>query len=283
MADKPGSQAGYRADQLLLVRQTCLYVATLVGDMRDEWVVVGGLVPSLIVPQGEGKSGAPKHVGTMDLDLGLALAILNDKHYHELSERLRRADFRPDKNDSGKFTHQRWKLDVSGGGSVKVDFLIPPGRNGSPRVRIKNLEKDFAALVTPALGLAFQDRIEVTLEGTTIRGEKASRKVWVSGPGAYLVLKALAFENRGERKDAYDLHYVLKYFGKGVVDVYERFEPFLRNPLAQRSLEVLRRDFGRTDSLGAKRVANFIRERDDDEIQADVASDIAAFLKLLPR
>jgi hypothetical protein len=34
-----------------------------------------------------------------------------------------------------------------------------------------------------------------------------------------VVLKALAFKNRGENKDAYDLVYLLRHFGKGVDDV----------------------------------------------------------------
>ena len=37
--------------QAELVRATCLYVATKLGDIMDELVVVGGLVPSLFVNQ----------------------------------------------------------------------------------------------------------------------------------------------------------------------------------------------------------------------------------------
>ena len=49
MADKPTIAAGYKSEQLELVRATCLYVATKLGDIMDELVVIGGLVPSLLV------------------------------------------------------------------------------------------------------------------------------------------------------------------------------------------------------------------------------------------
>jgi hypothetical protein len=47
MADKPNRPSGYPAGQVDVVRTTCLYVATKLGDLADETVIVGGLVPSL--------------------------------------------------------------------------------------------------------------------------------------------------------------------------------------------------------------------------------------------
>jgi predicted nucleotidyltransferase len=49
-------------------------------------------------------------------------------------------------------------------------------------------------------------------------GERASREIWVCGPGAFVVLKALAFRTRGENKDAYDLYYVIRNYDCQVVD-----------------------------------------------------------------
>ena len=51
MTDKPTTAAGYGRQQTELVRATCLYAATKLGDIMDEMVVVGGLVPSLLVKQ----------------------------------------------------------------------------------------------------------------------------------------------------------------------------------------------------------------------------------------
>lgn len=70
MADKPKRTSEYKSEQVELVRATCLYVATKLGDLMAELVVVGGLVPSLLVDQERLAEGATSHVGTMDLDVG---------------------------------------------------------------------------------------------------------------------------------------------------------------------------------------------------------------------
>src|SRR5262249_32986542 len=101
MERKPTVAAGYSPAAVQRVRAASLYLATKLGDLRDECVIVGGLVPSLIVPQTELPADRPLHVGTIDVDLGLAIAILDEQRYHELGERLRNAGFEPDLNQAG--------------------------------------------------------------------------------------------------------------------------------------------------------------------------------------
>jgi hypothetical protein len=48
--------------------------------------------------------------------------------------------------------------------------------------KVRNIEEDFAAVVTPGLMLAFSDRKKITLSGTTIKAETATRDIWVCGP-----------------------------------------------------------------------------------------------------
>ena len=96
MPEKPSFSSDYKREDLELVRQTCLYVATKLGDLLDDLVVVGGLVPSLLIPDESLPAGEDVHIGTVDLDLGLSLALLDTKRYEDLSLRLYRADFRPD-------------------------------------------------------------------------------------------------------------------------------------------------------------------------------------------
>ena len=104
MPEKPSFASEYSKEQAGLVRQTCLYVATKLGDLIDELVVVGELVPSLLIPEESLPRGEDTHVGTMDLDLGLSLALLNADRYEELTARLHRAGFEPDVNEAGNLT-----------------------------------------------------------------------------------------------------------------------------------------------------------------------------------
>jgi len=201
MADKPKRASEYKSEQVELVRATCLYVATKLGNLMDDLVIIGGLVPSLIVEQTALPDGADAHVGTMDLDVGLQLALLDEGRYRTLTERLRDAGFEMDKNDEGNPTRQRWT--ITGAGTVTIDFLIPPSREGDRGGRLRDIEPDFAAIIAPGLTCAFRDQQVVTLEGRTLFDEKANRDVRVCGAGAYVVLKALAFDSRGDNKDAY--------------------------------------------------------------------------------
>ncbi|MEW6262371.1 MAG: hypothetical protein AB1641_04770 [Thermodesulfobacteriota bacterium] len=276
MVDKPKRASEYKSEHMELVRSTCLYVATKLGDLMDEVVIVGGLVPSLLIDQAKLPEGTSAHVGTMDLDVGLTLALLDEGRYRTLTERLRDAGFTQDRTEEGRPTRQRWRI-TAGSGSVTVDFLIPPSRETDQGGKIRDIEKDFAAIIAPGLELAFQDHRPVKIIGTTIFGEEATREVWVCGPGAFVVLKALAFEGRGENKDAYDLYYLIRNFGAGVEDVAACLRPLSGNQEAQRALNVLHKDFLDHNGLGPRRVAEFLRGGPDDEIQADVVG----FVKLL--
>lgn len=277
MPDKPKRASEYKSEQVELVRATCLYVATKLGDLMDDLIIVGGLVPSLIVDHGALPEGVEPHVGTMDLDIGLQLALLDGGRYRRLTERLRDAGFRMDTNNAGNPTRQRWA--ITGSETVAVDFLIQPSLAGDKGGKLRNIEPDFAAIIAPGLRCAFQDRQRVTIEGRTLFDEKASREVWVCGAGAYVVLKALAFDSRGESKDAYDLYYVVRNYGSGIDDVAARLQPLLGDPDAQKALAILRRDFSALELVGPSRVAAFLSGGRDDALQADVVGFLSRLLR----
>jgi len=79
MPEKPATALRYTAEQNQLVRATCLYLATILGDCIDDVVIVGGLVPSLLIDQDALPAGVDRHAGSMDLDIGLTLAIFEGK------------------------------------------------------------------------------------------------------------------------------------------------------------------------------------------------------------
>jgi len=277
MPEKPSFAFDYKREDLELVRQTCLYVATKLGDLLDDLVVVGGLVPSLLIPDESLPAGEDVHIGTMDLDLGLSLALLDTKRYEDLTLRLYRADFKPDENEEGNPALQRWKITPATDLKVTVDFLIPPSLATDKGGDLRHIQKDFAAVITPGLRLAFQDKKTVSLKGLTLLGEKANRDIWVCGPGAFVVLKALAFDQRGENKDAYDLYFVIRNYGSGVDDVCKCLSPLLKEVETKKALEILNRDFSEPDGVGPSRVAQFQYAG----LDADLQTDVAGFIKEL--
>ena len=277
MIAKPSTSDGYDIEQLDIVHRTCLYMATRLGDLLDEIVVVGGLVPYLLVDQENLPSGLEPHVGTMDLDMGLALAILNRERYRELGHRLRGAGFEPTINDQGNRRLQTWTAGAPH--RVTVDFLIPPVKDTDKGGELHRFESDLAAIITPGLELAFRDRRWKELSGRTPAGAQATRKIPVCGPGAFTVLKALAFGHRAENKDAYDLFYV--WSGVGVPEVAESLLPLRPDTCIDGALSVIRREFCHHDGLGPIGAARFMTHGLDDNLQADVVGHAQAFLRAM--
>ena len=278
MPEKPTTAAGYPPDQVARVKATCLYLATKLGDLMPELVVVGGLVPSLLIDQQNLPENVTPHVGTLDLDLGLAFALVGEARYQEVAQRLRNAKFTPDRNDEGQPTRQRWRISDP---AVAVDFLIEPQNPAAKPGSVFPLTKDWAAIIAPGLHLAFKNDRMVTLSGKTIIGERVEpgRDIRVCGAGAFIVLKALAFRIRGENKDAYDLFYLLRNYGRGVSDVVAELRPLLADASATKAMEYLRGDFQDPDSTGPRRVAEFLYGRPDADTQADAVGFVRQLLE----
>jgi hypothetical protein len=273
---KPKTADGYTPDQVVQVRATLLHLASILGDLLDELVVVGGLVPSLLIATSASADEA--HVGTADLDLGLEIALLDSGRYHTLAERLRGSGFEADRNERDQVTRQRWRHPKT---TATIDFLMSPTGAGQKGGSLQDLEADLAAMVTPGLPLAFRDREIVRVEGRTLLDERLARDVPVCGPGAFVVLKALALRFRGENKDAYDLFYLLRYYGENVEAVAGRLKPLMEDRVAVEAIGYLREDFATLDSLGPSRAAAFLGLSDDEGFKADVAGLVERLLRAL--
>ncbi|MGH2945154.1 MAG: hypothetical protein ACRDPC_02600 [Solirubrobacteraceae bacterium] len=278
MAEKPQTESGYAREDTELVESATLTVATILGDLLNDLCIVGGLVPTLLIDVPAGAEANGRHCGTNDLDVGMALAILDEERYKEIAERLRRADFVHDTRGGNPIV-QRWRW---GDLDVTIDFLIPPTEDAQRGGQIKHLEGDFGAIVAPGLQLAFDEREPVGLDGTTLEGDRARRSVPVCGPGAYTVLKSFALRLRRERKDAYDLDYVLAHWPAGIRDIAIRLVGHAESEaeIVATALGHLRDDYATIDHLGPRACARF---RDtgggEDAAAADAQGRVADLLR----
>lgn len=220
MTDIARTARDYTREDLELVKAGCLTVATKLGELMEDIVIVGGYVPTLLVDMATPRETSPdewddqdvvdRHIGTRDLDIGFSVGLLDEERYKEISKQLTQAGFEPDINEDDNSTLQRWRFRDNP--RMKIDFLIPPveegdaDRGGQP----KHLESKFAATIMPGLQLAFEDSVKVRLEGRTLRGATADRTIRVCHLAPFLVLKGLAIRLRAKDKDEYDIFYVLR-------------------------------------------------------------------------
>ena len=270
----------YTPEHHAAARAGLLHLATVLGDFLDDVMVVGGMVPGLITATADDAMlGA--HIGTTDVDIALALAVLDADRYREIAERMRRAGFHPDVNEAGNETVQRWVLADSL--RVTVDFLIPQAPAMPQPQRTHHHESDFGALVTMGLSASMTSRVHITLQGRTLDGAEAMRTVWVCGPAGFVLLKALAFRNRGEGKDAYDLYYVLKCHDLGPIGIAHERQAMREDGLVapdaiELAITTLREDFRRFEGLGPTSAAAFLANGFEDEVRADVVAHVATLL-----
>jgi len=119
---------------------------------------------------------------------------------------------------------------------------------------------------------------------STGRRSKATgrwRTVPVCGSGAYAVLKAFALRLRRERKDAYDLDYVLAFWPAGIGDIATRLggRAETHGETVGTALAHLRDDYETIDHLGPRSCARFRDTGDEDAAAADVQGRVAALLR----
>lgn len=282
MADpKPLYATDYSPEQVDRTVRALLQVAVALGDDLPHVVLVGGLVPLFLVDQAEAATRDEAHVGSADVDVALHFALLDEDRYDALAGRLAASRFEPDENARGNPTPQRWRYGPAP--SVKVDFLIDETETDDGTWdRVLHLGDGLAAVRALGLALAFDDAVEHELDGDTLDGAHARRTIRVCGPGAFVVLKALAFRNRAARKDAYDLAYVLRNVGGGPEGVADHLAPFRDHPAVQRAVQVLQEDFGSERETGPRAASAFLyAERIDPDYVAGVVGSVQIVLRRL--
>ncbi|MCC7369265.1 MAG: hypothetical protein IT306_12625 [Chloroflexi bacterium] len=116
----------------------------------------------------------------------------------------------------------------------------------------------------------------------------ATETIRVANVVPFVVLKALAYEDRFEEKDAYDLIYCLMHYDDGPTDVAARFAERLARwsdePLLSRALEILRARFASDERTpGARKdgpisYARFLADPGRRDMDARHRQDAAAVI-----
>ena len=209
------------------------------GDIADHITIVGGLAPNLLVPD---PVLAENHVGTTDIDFGLAIALdpTDAADYTAIESALRKLDFAP----RGPSSPSRW---MSAEGTV-IDFLCGIPRGYQERDLV-NVTEHLAACAFPAVPLAALDREKVDLPlpgGGTIGA-------WVAGVGAFVALKVDALNSRGKPRDAYDIVWILRAWSGGpdAAAATVATSEIAQHPLWTGRLPLLRSTFNSPGARGA--------------------------------
>ncbi|MCA8157518.1 hypothetical protein [Burkholderia contaminans] len=268
---KPTTASGYSADVTEACERTLLTLIGAFGSLGHTLRLVGGLVPRYLTPATP--PDVPAHAGTADVDIVLNIALVDaGEGYASLAAQLTERGFERFQKD-GKTSSWQWKLRVDEQMDVIVEFLRDAvGQTAGRPVNVDGERVSALAVTYAEIVHDWFDEKEVTgrLLGD---GGVVSRVIRFADVPAFVILKAIALEQRNANKDAGDLVHVLRYAGS----TDEVAELFVQRKLSNEhseamdvGLKTLRRCFCDDENaegyekVGPVRYAAFQGETDED-------------------
>ncbi len=280
MPDKPQHFDGYNPGQTELAERVLLDVWSRLGEYRKYLVLVGGMVPRYLVeqPDDSEQHSNPEftHCGTMDVDLGISIGITKKDVYKEIHDTLIDSmGFQPGRNSDNIDQKHSFIKEIQGV-PVSIDFLTV-AYNGPDHI-MRKVQSQLTAIQVKGLGMALDNPDIIQIRGELLdnRGT-TTEQIRVCRVIPFIVLKALAFENRREPKDAYDLIYALRNYHGGPANVAKMIEPSeLLEPSFNDAVEVLKSRFRNIGESGPRAYSNFLNG--DEPLEAQAVAAVCEFI-----
>jgi hypothetical protein len=239
----------YSADQVEAARSVLLELVHLLGEYRDDIVVVGGWVPQLILPP-----GATPHVGSIDVDLALNHRNLREAGYATIQALLARRGYEQDPRQP--FIYHRTVVVNGNAIKVEVDFLAGEYEGTGAKHRTQPVHEGRARKAR-GCDLAFDLYVETSIEGQLPEGGRDQAIVRVSSVVAFLVMKGMALHDRLKEKDAWDIYFTLVNYPGGLDALAGEVRSHLDNGLVQEGFRKIAEKFASPEHVGPKFVADF--------------------------
>ena len=231
-------------------------VARVLGEYRDNIVLIGGWVPQLIF-----ENESEQHTGSIDIDLALDHRQITDDGYRSIHNLLVDRGYRQGKQP---FIFHR-TVEIEGMEvSVQIDLLSGEYEGTGKSHRHQRIQETRARKVR-GCDLAFNNPIELTIEGNLPGGAKDSVVIKVASIVSFLIMKAIVLDDRLKEKDAYDIYYCLKQYSDKLDDLVGEFRPHLNNNLVQEGLRKLAKNFASEEHTGPKFVTAFEEITDEED------------------
>ena len=250
------TQRDYTVEAVEAARSVLIELVHLLGEYRDEIVLIGGWVPEVLLP----KKDKP-HVGSMDVDLALNHRTLRDEGYKTIQELLLSRGYRQGKQPF--IFHRSVKV-----GDKEIDVqvdLLAGEYEGTGKGRRHQRIQGILARKVRGCDLAFEMPSEVTVEGRLPEGGKDSVTVRVASIVPFLVMKGMALDERLKEKDAWDIYYCVQNYPGGLDALVDEFKPHINHGLVLEGLEKIAQHFASESHVGPKFVADFEEVVDPEE------------------
>jgi hypothetical protein len=250
----------YVGDAIEATNAVLIELAQILGEFRDQLVVVGGLVPGLLL-----RDAPTRHIGTLDIDIALDFRSIPDASYETLLRALTGRGYRQDLHQPFRFFRD---VPFAGRQPVTVEVDLLAGEyGGTGRSHRTQQVQDVRARKARGCDLVFENNEILTIEGELPGGGTVAVQCKVASIAPFLVMKGMAMADRLKEKDAYDIYYCVTQYPGGVDALAAAFGSQLDNKLVREGLNKIKEKFLSPDHAGPKWVADFL-EIEDSEARA---------------
>ena len=247
----------YDAMQVEAARSVMLELVRLLGEYRDDIVVIGGWVPALLIPQDK-----VRHIGSIDVDIALNHKTLKEPGYKSICRLLLERGYRQDERQPFIF----WRTVTVSGKSIDVEVDLLAGEyEGTGKSHRTQAIQDARARKARGCELAFQLNEEITIEGTLPDDGKDRACVRLATIVAFIVMKGMALSARLKEKDAWDIYYCVKHYPGGPDALAAKFLPLVKHGLIKEGLQKIAEKFASPEHSGPGSVAHFEEITDIEE------------------
>lgn len=212
--EKPKTAEGYITAQTVACERVLVTLLKAFGTLKDSIRLVGGLVPRYLTP--EVPPDVPAHAGTSDVDIVFNLQVIAEgEGYASLGDQLKQRGFvlylKPGAKSPSSW---QWEYKTTEHESVVVEFLHNAAEK-SQEGKLTSIEDEKVS----ALGIRHAGVVHTWYREKKVTAElfedagMSTEVVRFADVTSFVILKALAFDQRAENKDAGDLVHVMRYSG----------------------------------------------------------------------
>ncbi|HDT12449.1 MAG TPA: hypothetical protein ENO01_02205 [Candidatus Marinimicrobia bacterium] len=267
------TRSDYASDEVDICLSVMVELLTVIGELRDHVVLVGGWVPYFLIEEKQ-----KEHTGSIDIDLAFDFNHISKASYKTILSLLEERGYH--QGEQPFIFHRTVKTEEGREYTVQVDFIAGE-YGGTGRSRRTQSVQDVRARKARGCDLVFENNFPVIIQKRMPDGAMNEVSIKVADVVPFLVMKGMALDDRYKEKDAYDIYFTVFNYPGGITGLAEEFEQLRKNKLVVEGLKKIKLKFKEIDSPGPVWVVNFLEIDDQEErerIQRDAFERMNRFL-----
>lgn len=253
---KPATSGGYSDAHTLDCERVLVTLLRGLGPWKNSIYLVGGLTPRYLVAARP--PVVPAHAGTLDVDIVVDRQMLVDiEAYNTLEENLKHMGFERAENEQGQKLSWRWRARTESGAVMLLELLTDAPEIAGGRIQPLPTKGRVSALNIPHSSIVFDLHQDAEIQAELLDGNGvATETIRHANLVSFTCLKAFAFDQRFERKDAHDLVYCIEHAAEGLHVVAAAFRTErsgTHGPVVESALSILRKRFAPDETTDGHR------------------------------